>query len=98
MGEEGALLDLPIIYDAIASSQTVRIYRISKSDLQVKLPADVLSKLEGLLWPRMNYLRDRLLDIHETRNEIANLDKMSSSLPLTHKHMATMYPNSTKNL
>ena len=62
------MLDLPVIYDAIASSQTVRIYRISKVDLKAKVPPDVLKELEKLLWPRMNYLRDRLLDIHETRN------------------------------
>jgi hypothetical protein len=92
------LLDLPVIYDAIASSQTVRVYRIPKIDLKEKLPPEVQRKMEILLWPRMNYLRDRLLDIHETRNEIAKMDSDSASLPLTYKHMAAMYPNSTKTL
>jgi len=34
IGEENALLDLPVIYDVIASSQSVRAYRISKTDLK----------------------------------------------------------------
>ena len=42
-------------------------------------------------------MRDRLLDLHETRNEIIKLDKISSTLPVTQKHMTEMYPNSTKN-
>ena len=46
----------------------------------------------------MNYLRDRLLELHETRNEIVKMDRMSESLPQTFKHMAKMYPNSTKVL
>jgi len=92
------LLELPVIYDAIASSQTVRVYKIPKIDLKEKLPPEVLKKMEVLLWPRMNYLRDRLVDIHETRNEIAKMDKVSATLPLTHRHMAEMYPNSTKSL
>ena len=92
------LLDLPVIYDAIASSQIVRVYRIPKTDLKSKLPTDVLKKLEELLWPRMNYIRDRLLEIHETRHEIVKMDRMSETLPQTYKHMAEMYPNSTKTL
>ena len=98
VGEENALLDMPVIYDAIASSQTVRIYRILKAELQTKLPAEVLKNLEKKLWPRLNYLRDRLLEIHETRSEIVKMDKISETLPETFKHMAEMYPNSTKNL
>ena len=91
------LLDLPVIYDVIASSETVRVYRISKQDFRSRLPADVLTKLEQMLWPRMNYMRDRLLDLHETRTEIIKLDRISSTLPMTQKHMGEMYPNSTKN-
>ena len=87
-----------MIYDAIASSQTVRIYRILKTELRAKCPPDVLKQLEKLLWPRMNYLRDRLLDLHETRNEIVKMDRMSEFLPQTFKHIAKMYPNSTKVL
>ena len=97
VGEENAILDLPVIYDAIASSDLVRVYRISKSDFKARLPMDVLTKMEKMLWPRMNYMRDRLLDLHETRNEIIKLDKISSTLPMTQKHMVDMYPNSTKS-
>ena len=97
VGEENAILDLPVIYDAIASSDLVRVYRISKSDFKARLPMDVLTKMEKMLWPRMNYMRDRLLDLHETRNEIIKLDRISSSLPMTQKHVEDMYPNSTKN-
>jgi len=82
-GEENVLLDLPVIYDVIASSETVRVYRISKENFKKILPQDVLTKLEKMLWPRMNYMRDRLLDLHETRNEIIKLDKISSTLTLT---------------
>ena len=46
----------------------------------------------------MNYIRDRLLEIHETRHEIVKMDRMSETLPQTYKHMAEMYPNSTKTL
>jgi hypothetical protein len=46
----------------------------------------------------MNYLRDRLLTIHETRTEIIRLDKMAQALPMTYHHMSEMYPNSTKSL
>ena len=46
----------------------------------------------------MNYMRDRLLDLHEVRNEIVSMDKGSSSLPMTNKHIKSMYPNSTKSL
>ena len=83
IGEENALLNLPIIYDAIACSDKVRVYRILKEDLNTKLPADVLRKLELRLWPRLNYIRDRLFDIHETRNQIVKLDNISSTLPMT---------------
>ena len=82
----------------IASSKTVRVYRISKEDLKARLPEKVLKNLENLLWPRLNHMRDRLLEIHETRTEIVNLDKISKTLPTTYKHMAEMYPNSTKAL
>lgn len=88
VGEENAILNLPVIYDAIASSQTVRIFRILKSELLSKLPTEVLKNLENKLWPRLNYLRDRLLEIHETRSEIVKMDKISETLPETHKHMA----------
>ena len=72
------MLDLPVIYDAIASSNKVRIFRISKADMKSRIPSDVMHKLEKLLWPRMNYMRDRLLDLHEVRNEIISIDKLSS--------------------
>ena len=49
--------------------------------MREKVPSDVLKKLENQLWPRLNYMRDRLVNIHETRNEIIKLDKMSESLP-----------------
>ena len=62
------------------------------------MPADVLSKLEHLLWPRLNSLRDRLLNLHQTRNEITKLDKMHAALPMTYKHMAKMFPNSNKTV
>lgn len=77
------MLDLPVIYDAIASSKNVRIYRIHKDEMKSKVPADVQNKLVKLLWPRMNYMRDRLLDLHEVRNEIIQIDKLSSSMPVT---------------
>jgi len=76
----------------------VRVFKIKKEDLRLKVPADVLAKLEDMLWPRMNYLRDRLLDLHKMRNEIVKLDKMQAALPVTYKHMAIMYPNSTKSV
>ena len=66
--------------------------------MKARVPADVLAKIEKLLWPRMNYMRDRLLEIHETRNEIISIDKLSASMPMTQKHIDKMYPNSTKNL
>ena len=66
--------------------------------MKAKVPGDVLNKLEAAIWPRMNYMRDRLLEIHETRTEIVQMDKMSSTLPMTYKHMQEMYPNSTKSL
>ena len=97
VGEENVLLDLPVIYDVIASSDKVLVYRISKENFKARLPQDVFTKMEKMLWPRMNYMRDRLLDLHETRNEIIKLDKISSTLPMTQKHMTEMYPNSTKN-
>lgn len=68
MCEEAALLELPVIYDIIACSQTVRVYKISIADFKSKVPIDVLSKLEANLWPRLNYLRDRLLNLHQMRN------------------------------
>ncbi len=77
IGEEAALLDLPVIYDVIASSPTVRVFRISVADFKQRIPADVQNLLEESLWQRMNYLRDRLLTIHETRTEIVRLDKMA---------------------
>ena len=58
------MLDLPVIYDIIACSNTVRVFKISIADMKSKVPSDVLSKLEDLLWPRLNYLRDRLLNLH----------------------------------
>jgi len=84
VGEEAALLDLPVIYDVIAISPTVRVFKISKADLKSKVPTDVLSKLEDQLWPRLNYLRDRLLSLHMTRNEIVKLDKMQAAMPMTY--------------
>ena len=38
-----------------------------------------------------------MLEIHETRNEIVKMDTISATLPETFKHMAELYPNSTKN-
>ena len=32
------------------------------------------------------------------RNKIVKLDKMQAAQPLTYKHMAIMYPNSTKSV
>ena len=46
VGEEAALLELPVIYDIIACSKTVRVYKISIADLKSKVPHDVLNKLE----------------------------------------------------
>ena len=82
----------------IAGSQSVRVFKIKKEDLKSKIPSDVLSKLEDMMWPRLNYLRDRLLNLHQTRSEIVKLDKMRAALPMTYKHMALMYPNSTKSV
>ena len=87
-----------MIYDVIAASKNVRVYKIPKTEMRTKVPPDVLTKLENAIWPRLNYMRDRLLELHETRTEIVGLDKMSSALPLTYKHMQEMYPNSTKSL
>ena len=70
LGEECVLLDLPVIYDVIATSKNVRVFRIPKAEMKAKVPGDVLNKLEAAIWPRMNYMRDRLLEIHETRTEI----------------------------
>ena len=46
VGEEAALLELPVIYDIIACSKTVRVYKISIADFKSKVPHDVLNKLE----------------------------------------------------
>ena len=75
VGEEGLLLEYPVIYSAIASSDTVRVLRVPVVDMRTKLPPDVLKKMERNLWPRMQYLKERLLEIHEARNYIASLDK-----------------------
>ena len=34
VGEEAALMDLPVIYDIIACSNTVRVYKISIADFK----------------------------------------------------------------
>ena len=53
--------------------------------------------MEKSLWPRLNYLKERLLEIHDTRNHIASLDKNSSKLQETVNHIESIYPNSNKN-
>jgi len=50
------------------------------------------------LWPRLSSLRDRLLNIHLTKQELARLDKLQVSKTATFNHIAAMYPNSTVSL
>ena len=56
IGEENALLNMPVIYDVIAASETVRVYRISKENFRNRLPSDVRLKMEKMLQPRLDYM------------------------------------------
>ena len=98
VGEESAILDLPVIYSAVASSPEVKVLRISSRDFLEAIPADVINKIEAKLWEKMRYLRDRLLTLHETKSEILKLDPQTESMPATVNHVTRMYPNSTRTL
>ena len=67
------MLDLPVIYSAVASSPC-KILRISTQDFLDNVPTDVVKKIEDKLWEKMKYLRDRLMQIHETKTEILKMD------------------------
>ena len=54
------MLDLPVIYSAVASSPC-KILRISTQDFLDNVPTDVVKKIEDKLWEKMKYLRDRLM-------------------------------------
>lgn len=98
IGDEALLLNVPVIYDAIAASKDVRIFKVSKADLKAKLPSDVFVQMEKRLMPRLQSMRERLADLHDTRSEILRMDKKSNTLQETINHMEVMYPNSTKSL
>ena len=74
IGEEGTIIDLPVIYSAVASSPSVKILRISAQDFLHNVPHDVVKNIETKLWEKMQYLRERLLTIHDTKNQIMKLD------------------------
>ena len=46
----------------------------------------------------MQYLRERLLTIHDTKNQIMKLDPQTETMPETVNHITNIYPNSTINL
>ena len=89
---------MPVIYSAVASSPSVKILRISAQDFQANVPLDVIKKIESKLWEKMQYLRERLLIIHDTKNEIMKLDPQTETMPATVNHITNIYPNSTINL
>ena len=89
---------MPVIYSAVASSPDVKILRISTQDFLDNVPSDVIKKIEDKLWEKMKYLRERLITIHDTKNEILKLDPTTEFLPTTTNHITNLYPNSTKTL
>ena len=53
IGEESLILDYPVIYSAIATSDNVRVLKVANNDLKTKLPPDILKQIEKNLWPRL---------------------------------------------
>jgi hypothetical protein len=69
-GEEVVLAEMPVIYEIIAESDTVRVFRISCSDFMENLPSDELTKVEKLMWQKLKFIMDRVKQSNKTRNQI----------------------------
>lgn len=70
LGEEYALLQIPLLYTAVPINGDAKLIKIQLTDFQSKIPQEVRSALEVKTMEKMDWVRERLEKIHNTRKEI----------------------------
>jgi len=71
VGEETSLEEMPIIYDAVAQSEVVRVLRISTANL-VTVSNQDRKFISKAMWPKLKFIRDRVKQLHGIREDLAD--------------------------
>ncbi|TNV73816.1 hypothetical protein FGO68_gene16334 [Halteria grandinella] len=94
LGEEIALMKVPLIYSAIATTD-VKLLKVSVEDFQAKFPSEIHSILENKCYEKLDWIRSRLEKCHLLRKEISAMNQISKTYEKTISHVRGIYPTST---
>jgi hypothetical protein len=62
-----------MLYSAVATTD-VKLFKISVADFQSKIPSEIHKLLEGKALEKLDWIRTRFEQCHNTRKKIAALD------------------------
>jgi CRP-like cAMP-binding protein len=88
-------MDLPVIYSVVAKTPC-KLLKIHVSDFTELVNEDVKSRMLKKTRKRINWLRNRMDELHEKRQEVITMNKLTKNLHETVAHLQYIYPNSTR--
>jgi CRP-like cAMP-binding protein len=93
LGEEVAFADMPLIYDAIAHSDNVKVLKITTSALVTQIDELDVQHIQTKMWQKLKFMFLRTKDLAKIKEKLCQAYPGTSCLPESVKHMDRIAPN-----
>jgi CRP-like cAMP-binding protein len=95
-GEEASLAQMPIIYDAVAESDVVRVFRINGQEILQCFGEEDRKHVKTKMWLRLKFIFDRVKATHKIKELVLDEAPSTQLIPLTINHIEATNPNSSR--
>ena len=86
---------MPIIYEATAVTDIVRVLRIDAKFVTEFFHKKDIEFLQEKMWQKLKFIMDRVTQTHNAKQKVQDSSTSTNSLALGVKHIESIVPNST---